>query len=64
MKTIKEKPAKTLKPKATKKVATAEVVNEEPVWKEGIYSTKHVQEDGSVNLIIDWNKLKEHVKSI
>ena len=59
MKAIKEKPTKTSKPKATKKVAVAKVAKEEPVLKEGIYSTRHVQEDGSVNLIIDWDKLKE-----
>ena len=55
---------KTSKSKVTKKTAKPELTKQEPTVQHGIYSTRTVNDNGSISLDIDWEKLREHVKNI
>lgn len=54
------------KPKqpAKKKTAIVEVRPEEPGVHVGNYSTRTVENDGKVSFDIDWDRLREHMKTV
>jgi hypothetical protein len=65
-KTVQKVQETALKPKKPAKVKTGlfEVKPEEPGVHVGNYSVRTVDHDGKVNLDIDWDKLREHMKTV